>query len=257
MPQTLANDYAGTAQYGANWRVQFFDADGIPLNMVSFEVIDFGAISYKELFQNVKTILATPMFSAALERTLGVDQRIVDLPIDRASEATIAILDALHFWEPRVEVVNITFESDVLSGHLIVNLQLKMRNVIFGTNKPYTANNIFATPTKVKQAPPIILPVAGPTGPPGAVGAAGQRGSLWFSGTTAPPAGPLVPIVRRGSPTQGAQGEQGKQGQRGFVWLTGAGDPIAPQDKDMYLNTANGDVWQFDGSTMTWRRTKP
>src|SRR6516164_9535937 len=137
---------------GANWRLQFADADGLPLNMASFGRIDFGAISYKEIFQNVKTILTTPLFSAALERTLGIDQNIVDLPVNRASEATIAILDALYFWEPRVQVMDIAFDaSDALNGHLIVNLQLNIRNVIFGTDTPYTATHIPLTP-------PVVIP---------------------------------------------------------------------------------------------------
>jgi phage baseplate assembly protein W len=217
MPVTLPEDYAGTNEFGSNWRVQFADVDGIPLNMVSFEVIDFGAISYKEIFQNVKTILATPLFSAALERTLGIDQTIVDLPIDRAAEATIAILDALTFWEPRVEVMNIDFEPDVLSAHLIVNLQLKIKNVIYGTNKPYEAINIFADmPEKVKQGlPPMNIPVAGPPGPAGPTGLTGQRGSLWYQGTADPPVTGLTP------------------------------DPLP---NDMYLNTTSGDVFQFNGA---------
>src|SRR5262247_3850967 len=108
----LADDYTNAAELGANWRIQFMDADGIPLNMLSFEQIDFGAISYKEIFQNVKTILLTPLFSATLERTLGIDQTIVDLPIGNAAEATIAIIDALYFWEPRCTLMNVQFTAD-------------------------------------------------------------------------------------------------------------------------------------------------
>jgi phage baseplate assembly protein W len=163
--------YGQIGDLGANWRIKFADADGIQLNMVSFEVIDFGAIAYKEILQAVKTILATPLYSAALERLLGVDQTIVDLPIDRAAEATIAILDALYFWEPRVQVVDISFASDVISGHLICNLQLNIKNVIYGTERPYDRNNIFETPTRVDQTlPPMEVPVTGPPGPPGPAG---------------------------------------------------------------------------------------
>jgi phage baseplate assembly protein W len=225
MPLTLPEDYAGTNEFGANWRVQFADVDGIPLNMVSFEVIDFGAISYKEIFQNVKTILATPLFSAALERTLGIDQTIVDLPIDRAAEATVAILDALCFWEPRVEVMNIDFEPDVLSAHLTVNLQLKIKNVIYGTNKPYETTNISApAPEKVTQAlPPMNIPVQGPPGPTGATGATGLRGSKWYMGNVDPDAS------------------------------TGGGDLL---DGDAYLNTVSGDVFQYSGAAPTgvWKK---
>jgi phage baseplate assembly protein W len=220
MPLTLPEDYARTNEFGANWRVQFADADGIPLNMVSFEVIDFGAISYKEIFQNVKTILATPLFSAALERTLGIDQTIVDLPIDRAAEATIAILDALTYWEPRVEVMNIDFEPDVLTAHLTVNLQLKIKNVIYGTDQPYAATNISAPPPeKVTQAlPPMNIPVAGPPGPMGPTGPTGQRGSLWWTQPNDPPASGLTPT---------------------------------PLPNDQFLNTVTGDVFQFT-SAAAW-----
>jgi phage baseplate assembly protein W len=211
------------SELGPNWRIKLYDADGFPLTMLSFEAIDFGAISYKEVFQNVKTILTTPMFSAALERTLGVDQSIIDLPIDRAAEATVAIIDALYFWEPRCEVRDIHFEPDVLNGKLEVSLTLRIRNVIFGSNKTYERTHIYTEPTKVSQElPPMNVPVPGPPGP---VGPTGQRGSRWFTGTDDPP--PL------------------------FAELL---------PYDMYLNISPagtpgaGDVWQFDGGTGMWVR---
>jgi len=163
---------------GANWRLQFIEPDGLPLNMGSFEMIDFGAISYKEIFQNVKTILATPKFSAALERTLGVDQRIVDLPINQADEATIAILDALYYWEPRCEPVSIEFNPDVLNGKMIVNLTLRIKNLIYGTETPYENTAIFDTPTKTEQRLPMLEPVPGPKGDRGDKGDKGDPGDV-------------------------------------------------------------------------------
>jgi hypothetical protein len=209
----------GDVELGQNWRISFRDADGIPLNMQSFEVIDFGAISYKEIFQNVKTIVATPIWSAALERTLGVDARIVDLPIGSAAEATVVLLQAIYFWEPRAQVTDIQFDADVINGHLIATLKLNINNVIYGTDTPYTQANIFGAPSRVVgELPHVNEPVLIP-GPPGATG---QRGSIWF---------------------------------------TGAGDPSTAetanvQPMDLYLNTSNGDVWQFiaDGSAATWRK---
>ncbi len=215
---------------GQNWRIQFADADGIPLNMLSFEVIDFGAIAYKEIFQNAKTILATPLYSAALERLLGVDQTIVDLPIDQAAQATIAIIDALYYWEPRVTVINIQFQSDVISGHLICNCQLQMKNVIFGTEIPYSQNNIFQTPTVVQQLPST-------TPPPAPIDGTGEQG----------PAGPPG--------EQGPAGATGQKGDRGSLWFTGATDPIGVmanvKAQDMYLNTTTAAIFQFDGTQ--WR----
>lgn len=226
--------YGEQSDLGSNWRIKFFDADGIPLNMLSFEQIDFGAIAYKEIFQNVKTILATPLYSAALERLLGVDQTIVDLPIGQAAQATVAILDALYFWEPRVKVINIEFTSDVISGRLVCQLQLQIANVIYGTKTPYDRNNIFDTPARVTQ---IMPPPAPPSGGDGQV------------------------IVIEGPPgpqgEQGPAGATGPKGQRGSLWFTGTTDPqigagvSGAQINDMYLNTVTAAIFQYDGTT--WR----
>jgi phage baseplate assembly protein W len=155
MTQPIQPGYGQSLDLGDNWRLQFMDADGIPLGMLSFTWIDFGAIAYKEIFQNVKTILATPLCSAALERSLGIDQSIVDLPINQAASATVAILEALHYWEPRVEVVAINFSADPLNAHLTCQLQLKVRNIIFGTDQFYDRTSVFPSPSKVPQAQPI------------------------------------------------------------------------------------------------------
>ena len=219
----------------------------------SHQVIDFGAISYKEIFQNVKTILATPLFSAALERTLGLDNTIVDRPINDAAYVTVAILAAVNQWEPRCKVRSINFEADTINGHLVVLLQLDIKNVIYGTSQPYTSTAIFPAPLHVHQGlPPATEGPPAAAGPVGDTGPAGQRGSYWFTGSAAPPAGPLTPMA---IPSQGKKGPTGEQGQRGFVWLQGSGAPVTPQGLDMYLDVSNGDVWQFDGISGTWMRT--
>jgi len=254
--QTFPDASGGfTPGLGENWRLQFIQPDGLPLSMSGLEIIDFGAISYKEIFQNVKTILATPILSAALERTLGLDQTIVDRPITDAASVTVAILTAVATWEKRCHVKNLNFEADPLNGHLVVLLQLDIQNVIYGSNVPYQTAFIGAQPTKVTQGlPPPAPMVEGPQGPAGATGPTGQRGSLWFTASGSPPAGALVPMSA--PPTGvGKQGPQGAQGQRGFVWLQGSGAPVTPQNLDMYLDTSTGDVWQYDGAAQTWRRT--
>lgn len=214
MPTLSESSFPGYS-LGSNWRIQFADADGIPLNMLSFEIIDFGAISYREIFQNVKTILATPLMSAALERMLGVDQRIVDLPINQAHEAVVAVHAALYYWEKRVEVIKLEFVPDVVAGRLTCNLQLKVKNVFYGTDTPYSQANIFDNPMKVDQAlPPMQEPVL----IPGPQGETGQRGSLWFTGTADPDPEDI---------------------------------PADIQSGDMFLNTTTGDVFQFVADTTT------
>ena len=234
-PKPPVRGFGQQEDLGVNWRIKFADADGLPLNMLSFDVIDFGAIAYKEIFQNVKTILATPLFSAALERLLGVDQTIVDLPIDQAAQATIAILDALYFWEPRVEVIDVKFTADVINGHLICNLQLNIRNVIFGTETQYDRNNVFGVP----DGPGREMP-APPTPPtPG-------------DGTDTP--GPPGPPGPTGPP--GPAGSTGAKGSRGSLWFTGPNDPsfdiTGMQANDMFLNTTTAAIFQYDGTT--WRK---
>jgi phage baseplate assembly protein W len=269
----------GSTDLGSNWRVMFRDAEGVPLNMLSFELIDFGAISYKEIFQNAKTILATTIMSAALERTLGVDARIIDLPINDAAHATVALIEALYFWEPRVEVMNIDFDADVLNGHLIATMQLKVRNVLYGTDTPYTQANIFDVPTKVTQQLPPMGPVVieGETivieGPAGEKGEKGERGSLWFADTGPPSESPTVVAAKEQDmyldtltgdvhqmqsglgAVKGPTGERGDKGTRGSMWFFGAADPSDipdTQNYDLFLNTVTGDVWQLLGST--WRK---
>jgi phage baseplate assembly protein W len=275
--------YGDASDLGSNWRVVFRDAEGIPLNMLSFELIDFGAISYKEIFQNAKTILSTTIMSAALERTLGVDARIIDLPIGDAAQATVALMQALYFWEPRVEVMNIEFDADVINAHLIATMQLKVRNVLYGTDTLYTRANIFDVPTKVTQQLPSMGPIVigGETivieGPPGEKGEAGERGSLWFADTGPPATSPAITgakdqdmyldtltgdIHQMQSATssssiggKGPKGERGDKGTRGSMWFFGATDPSDIADSqtyDLFLNTVTGDVWQLQGST--WRK---
>jgi uncharacterized protein len=280
----MASQTGGTAELGANWRLQFADPDGVPLSMISFEQIDFGAISYKEIFQNVKTILATPLFSAALERTLGLDNTIVDRPIQDAAHATIAILDAVMQWEPRCQIMNIDFEADAINGHLIVKLQLDVKNVIYGTNTAYTAQNIYDKPAAVTGRLPSILEppvIEGPPGPPGETGPPGERGSLWFTGVGPPTtvagaqeqdmyldtsSGDIAqlqstptkksskpPAPKPGPP--GAPGAQGPQGRRATKWWFGTNDPgeiPGALSSDLYLNTVTGDIWQMQG--LIWKK---
>lgn len=232
MPVTQAlPEVAGAnfASLGANWRLQFIQPDGLPLTMAGLEVIDFGAISYKEIFQNVKTILATPLFSAALERTLGLDNTIVDRPINDAAAITVAILQAVTQWEPRCKVMNIDFEGDPINGHLVVLLRLDIKNVIYGTNQPYTAKAIPATPVSLAYSPDV---------------------QTWQQTE------PRVQIIYQPIPVPvPVAGPEGPKGERGSLWFTGAGAPttmVGANLQDLYLDESTGDVYQFDGTT--WRK---
>ncbi len=75
----------------------------------------------------------------------------------------------------------------------------------------------------------------------------GEQYPSWFNLGNFPAPGPQGP--------QGVQGPIGETGQRGSVWRTGNTNPtVVSTDKagDMYLNTSNSDIFEFDGSA--WNR---
>lgn len=80
--------------------------------------IDFGATGVKEIIQNVSFILSTTKFSCPMDREFGWEPDI-DSPINlaKATNAT-RIIQAIHDYEPRAIVEEITFESNPLNGEL-------------------------------------------------------------------------------------------------------------------------------------------
>jgi len=62
-----------------------------------------------------------------------------------------------------------------------------------------------------------------------------------------------------GGGAMGPQGPPGAAGVRGSLWFQGSGDPAVPAAEllpnDLYLNTDNGDIWQYDGAA--WRKITP
>lgn len=75
----------------------------------------------------------------------------------------------------------------------------------------------------------------------------GEQYPSWFNLGNFPAPGPQGP--------QGIQGPIGETGERGSRWNTGNTNPsVISTDKagDMYLNTSNSDIFEFDGSA--WNR---
>lgn len=93
--------------------------------------IDFGARGVEEVLQNVRTYLCTPRFSVVLDRTLGIDARVVDRPINKAKAIISAdILGGLTRHEPRAKVLSIAFAGDGLDG--ILTPMVKVRVMLDG-----------------------------------------------------------------------------------------------------------------------------
>lgn len=76
--------------------------------------IDFAPASeYAEILQNVRTILATPVYSVPLDRRFGVNGEFVDLPLPVAkAQIGQEIVTAIRRYEPRVSVIKITWEAE-------------------------------------------------------------------------------------------------------------------------------------------------
>lgn len=76
--------------------------------------VDFApADKYAEIFQNIRTILATPICSVPLDRSFGIDAECVDMPLP-AAKANIGqkIVKAIRQYEPRAEITKISWEAD-------------------------------------------------------------------------------------------------------------------------------------------------
>lgn len=80
--------------------------------------IDFAATGVAEVLQNVRMILATPQFSCPLDRDFGWDPN-VDAPINLVqAKLTARIVAAIRRYEPRAQVVSVTFQGDGQQGVL-------------------------------------------------------------------------------------------------------------------------------------------
>lgn len=80
-----------------------------------------------EVLQNLLTILSTVKGSIPLDRALGIDGDIVDLPIQQAqARMTQEIFDAVKRYEPRASIERITFTGDI-NGRLTPRLEVRIR----------------------------------------------------------------------------------------------------------------------------------
>lgn len=84
----------------------------------------------EEVAQNIRMILAMPLGSAALNRTLGLDYSIIDEPSYIAESRLAAeIITAITEQEPRAIVADISFHKDIeeqLTGSLAVVLKYSL-----------------------------------------------------------------------------------------------------------------------------------
>lgn len=73
----------------------------------------------EEVLQNVRTIITTARYTVPLDRRFGLDMGCLDRPLP-VVEATLssAIVKAIRQYEPRAEVVSVSFSGDGNAGVL-------------------------------------------------------------------------------------------------------------------------------------------
>lgn len=86
---------------------------------ISFEYGEENETVRREIIRNVRTVLATPIGICPLYREFGLDISYLDYPLDVSQNFfTVAAIEAVERWEPRVRVKSVTFEADGLNGAL-------------------------------------------------------------------------------------------------------------------------------------------
>lgn len=72
--------------------------------------IEFAATGNDEILQNVRTITSTPMGTVVCDREFGIDDSMLDAPIEIAkAKLRREYIVKLQRYEPRVKVQSITF----------------------------------------------------------------------------------------------------------------------------------------------------
>ena len=82
----------------------------------------------EEIQMNLFMILLTEIGSAPLMRDFGLDMSFIDERMDVAVSMLVGeIYDRVQQHEPRVEIVNLTFERDEMKGRLLPILEVRIR----------------------------------------------------------------------------------------------------------------------------------
>ena len=81
----------------------------------------------EEIIQNINTILLTPKGSVPLDRNFGTSWQFIDRPTQIAESMIIAdVFDAIEEYEPRVEIIDITFVTSDMTGVITPRLEVSI-----------------------------------------------------------------------------------------------------------------------------------
>jgi phage baseplate assembly protein W len=79
----------------------------------------------EEILQNVSMIVSTAKTTVPLFRDFGLSATFLDRPTPAAEAVLIAeILDAVEMYEPRAEIISVSFSGDASAGKLVPRLEV-------------------------------------------------------------------------------------------------------------------------------------
>lgn len=117
MEKTAASRHKG----GSGLEFTIIAGNGITVNFSPGSVAE-------EVYQNVNTVLATPVYSVPLNRAFGANTNMLDLPLPVAqAKLTAEIMQAIQKFEPRVTVTKVQFSVDAINGKLIASVSVRLK----------------------------------------------------------------------------------------------------------------------------------
>lgn len=220
--------------------------------------IDFGAVGRFEIFQNIKFILTTAIWSVPLDREFGMDYSMVDKPIPVA-EAMLSqeIAMKIALYEPRARFESVSFSGDGLQGKLNPNVVV----AILSTDE---------LPSSVTGGAAVVSPITAATIAGGAAflgvitgvpGPVGQSATVTVGETITGQPGTDADVENVGNEVnavleftipRGDKGDKGDQGTgvtiKGAV-PTSANLPTTGNNPgDMWIAADTGHGWSWDGT---------
>jgi phage baseplate assembly protein W len=105
------------------------EADGETFDSTELAGMDWNAVGKKEVLHNIMAILTTEIGTVPLDRNFGLDDSIIDLPINLAIPfLRQEIFLKIRRYEPRAQINSIEFVGDPVQGNLKPILSVSIAN---------------------------------------------------------------------------------------------------------------------------------
>lgn len=89
--------------------------------------ISLGVTGLDDIRQCLHTLMGTIRGTVLLDRELGVDGAIIDMPINRLGLIFDAVDKAVEEYEPRVEIVTIKPYKSTMDGQVQLKIKFKIK----------------------------------------------------------------------------------------------------------------------------------